>query len=69
MTMRKRGEIMSGRTGNIIATVYLFLSGIFTLNFLPDSIATHASGIAFLIAAVYGAVSIARNTDYLFRNN
>ena len=56
--MKKKGEFLSDRTADIIVVTYFFLSGIFTLNFLGDSLAAHASGIAFLIASVYGAVCI-----------
>ena len=66
--MKKKCE-MSGKTGNILVVIYLFLSGIFTLNFLPSSIAANASGVAFLIAAIYGVVAIIKDSDYLFPNN
>lgn len=58
-------ESMTGRTGNIIATIYFFLSGFFTLNFLGDSIVAQASGIVFLIAAVYGVVCISKDAKYI----
>ena len=65
MRMKKKGEFMSDRTGNIIATIYLFLAGIITLNSLESSIATNASGIAFLIAAVYGVVAVLKNKKFI----
>lgn len=56
---------MSDRKGNILATIYFFLAGIFTLNFLQPTIAAHASGIAFLIAAVYGVICVSKGAKFI----
>lgn len=63
--MEKRGEWMTNETANVIAAVYFLLAGIFTLNFLGDSVAIHASGTAFLIAATYGVVAIKKGARFL----
>jgi DMSO reductase anchor subunit len=63
--MNKRAEWMSDRTADVLVTVYFFLAGIYTLNFLGNSIAAHVSGIAFLIASVYGVVSVFKGTKLL----
>ena len=62
--MNKKGELMSDKTADILVVVYFLLSGFFTLNFLQNSISAHTSGIAFLIAAVYGIVSIFKGAKY-----
>ena len=62
--MNKRG-FLSDDAANKIAVVYFFLSGVFTLNFLQGSIAEHASGIVFLIAAVYGVVCIGKGAKFI----
>ena len=62
--MNKRG-FLSDDSANKIAVAYFFLSGVFTLNFLQSSIAVHASGIAFLIAAVYGVVCVEKGAKFI----
>lgn len=59
-------DVASSKTGNILVTIYLFIAGIITLNFLQNSIAVNVSGTVFLIASVYGVVAISKNKKYLF---
>ncbi|MEK6854919.1 MAG: hypothetical protein AABX73_01730 [Nanoarchaeota archaeon] len=43
-----------------------FSAGFIALNILEQSLTTHALGIAFLIAAVYGTVCIFKKKKFLF---
>ncbi len=62
----KMKNAFSDKTGNILVTTYFFLAGMFTLNYLESSVATNASGVAFILAGMYGIVAIFKNSKYLF---
>jgi len=56
---------MKPQTANAIAIIIYFVAGLISLNFL-DTLVFHILGIAFVIAAIFGVVSLHKTGKFLF---
>ena len=59
--MKKRGKFLSNKNKDSIVIITFIVAGLLALNSSGNSLSANILGISFMIAAVYGIVSLVKN--------